>query len=436
MCKLRHHWWTLDPPCGQTKLCSTCSNPTGLFWDPLSPGGRHRLGKAQTHPSLMQRLGSQAVTIVYHSFWSIHQEPHSSYLIPSKQALLDECLHVTTVDTRVRDGQWCNPFHTIPNVSITFSKSSLSWRSSGLGRRSGVFMDRLPGYDPSSSLGGMKKLIVLYKVFQHPWHSGRSGAWGVWRGRQLKWSVVYKMHHLFLSIHLHLVCTKLLNILPENRNIIHFHNFWIIEIFSKTENTASFYRPFRVIERPWQLLIVHSHEKQMCRPSGSKDVRTSWGPAGDAFYEISGGSEAEKEPQRQSGETCSLSRITSRPRGWVSGTADNSRRSEPQTWPFEGLANIFPEQDQGGEVSRIHVSGMCLFFQQAFCTVSHWWKETRFPHLFSLWKERQKEKETTWSSQKPEAVSENWSRRWPAVLLLGMWYFVLQNLRSLPTSQD
>lgn len=39
-------------------------------------GGRHRLGKAQTRPLLMQRLGSQGVTIVYHSFWSIHQEPH------------------------------------------------------------------------------------------------------------------------------------------------------------------------------------------------------------------------------------------------------------------------------------------------------------------------------------------------------------------------
>lgn len=121
---------------------------------------------------------------------------------------------------------------------------------------------------------------------------------------------------------------------------------------------------------------------------------------------------------------------------WVSGTDDNSRRSKPQTWPSDGLADIFPEQEQGGEVSRIHVSGMCLFFQQAFCTVSHLWKGTRFPHLFSLRKERQKEKETTWSSQKPEAMFENWSRKWLAVLLLGTWYLILQNLRSLPTSQD
>lgn len=58
--------------------------------------------------------------------------------------------------------------------------------------------------------------------------------------RQFLCSIVYKMHNLFLYIYLHLVHTQLLNIFPKNRNMTHFHNFWIIEIFSKTENIASF----------------------------------------------------------------------------------------------------------------------------------------------------------------------------------------------------
>lgn len=76
-------------------------------------------------------------------------------------------------------------------------------------------------------------------VLQHLQSFGTSKT-EVSEDRQFIHSIVYKMHNLFLYIHLHLVHTQLLNIFPKNRNMTHFHNFWIIEVFSKTENIASF----------------------------------------------------------------------------------------------------------------------------------------------------------------------------------------------------
>lgn len=156
-------------------------------------------------------------------------------------------------------------------------------------------------------------------MLQHLPRSGRGRAGGAWRGRQLIWSVVYKMHNLFRYIHLHLVCTQLLNIFPKNRNIIHFHNFWIIEIFSKTENTASFYRLLEWLKGldsfSWFTVMGNICADLLM---GAK----MWEHRGDqrkSLWDVRR-LETQEGPQRLTGKTLSLSRITTRPLRGVGGT--------------------------------------------------------------------------------------------------------------------
>lgn len=190
------------------------------------------------------------------------------------------------------------------------------------------------------------------------------------------------MHHLLLYIHLHLVCAELLNIFPENRNIIHFHNFWIIEIFSKTENTASFYRPLPWLKGPDNCSEFPVMGNTCADLMGMKMGASPGDQTGCLLWGCS--RLWDRGAQRQSGKTNSWSRLTTRPRRGVGGTDDFWRDKAPLMWPSDGLVKVFPGRDRSREASRIHISGMCLFFQQAFWAMSHLWKETCCPHLFSL----------------------------------------------------
>lgn len=136
-------------------------------------------------------------------------------------------------------------------------------------------------------------------------------------------------------------------------------------------------------------------------------------------------------PERLRGKTFRLSQVTGRPWCGTGGT-DNTFSSDP-TWqgrPDRGPQNVFPEQDRTGAVARIHISGMWLFLFFSFfffsklsvlCHIYEKLHITHFSNLFSLSKERQKDK-------KGNHVVQSEARRhageltyhWLAALILGI----------------
>lgn len=164
----------------------------------------------------MIRAGQPQCDNCPHSYWSICQESNLPHLILIRICWMNISILPWTLDFE----NVCNLTHFPQFLMSTSPLAScfLTWEATGFGRKSNAFIHRLFRWkNLPPSLGITKTLIVPCKAFQHLWHPGRSRAWGVWRGRPLKWSVVYKMHHFFLYIHLHLVHAELLKYIPKEQ---------------------------------------------------------------------------------------------------------------------------------------------------------------------------------------------------------------------------